>query len=103
MHDTRKPPGPRQHTTRLRTEEFNAFLAEQGFGEKVSNAKVAEWLGVAEASVSRIRDKELSKDGSIKQQPGPAFISAFAKKLPADVPLQRFLEFGEAPTLAAAA
>lgn len=93
----------RHHTTRLKTAEFNAFLIERGFKPKASNAEIARWLGVAEASVSRVRDAEPQDNGSPKQQPGAVFISALAKKLPADVPLQRFLEFGETPVLAAAA
>lgn len=101
MHEAQRRSPLRQHTTRLRTEEFNAFLKEQNL-DGASNAVIAEWLGVAEASVSRVRDKGARGNGSPKQQPGAVFISALAKKLPAGVPLQRFLDFGDAPALAAA-
>ncbi len=103
MHDAPRRLPIRHHTTRLRTAEFNAFLLEQGFAADASNADIARWLGVAEASISRVRDRGARINGSPKQQPGPVFFSALAKKLPADVPLQRFFEFGETPALAAAA
>lgn len=78
-----RPRGPSRHEAKLRRVAFDKLLADNGL-EGASHADIARWLNVGEATVSRLLNQ--------RQGMGGPFLAALAKKLPARVPLQRFMD-----------
>lgn len=81
--DNQIRPSRSAHIVRVNVAELEKFLAEQGV--VISHEAIAEYLGLGYGTVRRLRNGEIA---------GAGVVAALAKKIPAKVPLQRFLICG---------